>query len=142
MALVVVLSSAGNVLLSVGMKQVGAVHVGSIASLVEAGLATAASPAVWLGVASLILFFVCYLLLLSWADYSFVAPVTAIGYAVVPLLGWSLLGDQVSGLRWAGIGVICVGVALVSRTPPRTTAVAAADEADEPERIRAGGGAR
>ena len=141
MALVVVLSSAGNVLLSVGMKKVGAVHVESIRSLAAAGLATAASPAVWLGVASLVVFLVCYLLLLSWADYSFVAPVTAIGYAVVPLLGWSLLGDHVSPLRWAGIGLICVGVALVSRTPPRTTAVAA-EEVSEPERLRAGGAAR
>jgi drug/metabolite transporter (DMT)-like permease len=121
MTLVVVLNAGGNVLLSVGMKQVGAVHLGSVSAVMATAAATFASPLVWLGVASLILFFVCYLLLLSWADYSFVTPVTAIGYVVVPLLGWSLLGEHVSALRWAGIALICVGVALVSGTPPRTT---------------------
>jgi drug/metabolite transporter (DMT)-like permease len=121
MALVVVLSAGGNVLLSLGMKQVGAVDLRSIHALVATAVATFASPLVWLGVFSLILFFVCYLLLLSWADYSFVSPVTALGYAIVPLLGWSLLGEQVSWLRWAGIALICVGVVLVSGTPPRTT---------------------
>lgn len=121
MALVIVLSAGGNVLLSVGMKQVGAVDLRSVPALVATAAATFASPLVWLGVLSLILFFVCYLLLLSWADYSFVSPVTALGYVIVPLLGWSLLGEHVSRLRWAGIALICVGVVLVSGTPPRTT---------------------
>lgn len=120
-ALVVLLSAAGNVLLSVGMKHVGAVDLRSVSALAAAAAATFGSPMVWLGIGSLVLFFVCYLLLLSWADYSFVSPVTAIGYVIVPLLGWSLLGEQVSPLRWSGIALICVGVALVSGTPPRTT---------------------
>jgi drug/metabolite transporter (DMT)-like permease len=32
-----------------------------------------------------------------------------------------MLGEQVSTLRWAGIGVICLGVFVVGRTNPRTT---------------------
>jgi drug/metabolite transporter (DMT)-like permease len=121
LVLVVALSSIGNVLLSVGMKHVGAVETWSAAALAGIFVRTFTTPFIWLGVGSLLLFFVCYLVLLSWADYSFVTPVSAIGYAVVPLLGWSLLGEQVSEMRWAGIGLICVGVLLVSRTPPRTT---------------------
>ena len=30
---------------------------------------------------------VCHMLVLSWADYSFVMPFSAIAYALVPLLG-------------------------------------------------------
>ncbi|MDE3153569.1 MAG: hypothetical protein KGN76_00600 [Acidobacteriota bacterium] len=121
LVLVVALSSIGNILLSVGMKQVGAVDTWSVPALAGLFVKTFTTPWIWLGVGSLLLFFICYLVLLSWADYSFVTPVSAIGYAVVPLLGWALLGEQVTDLRWIGIGLICVGVLFISRTPPRTT---------------------
>ena len=42
-------------------------------------------------------------------------------YAVVPLLGHFVLGENVTGLRWAGVALICVGVMFVGRTPPSTT---------------------
>ena len=76
---------------------------------------------IWLGIASLITFFVSYMLALSWADYSFVQPAASLAYGVVALLGYFLLGEHVSPLRWAGIGVICLGVFVVSHTAPRTT---------------------
>ncbi len=121
LVLVVALSSVGNILLSIGMKHVGAVDAWSIQALAGVFVKTFTTPSIWLGVGSLLAFFVCYLVLLSWADYSFVTPVSAIGYAVVPFLGWALLGEQVTDVRWTGIGLICVGVLLISRTPPRTT---------------------
>jgi drug/metabolite transporter (DMT)-like permease len=40
---------------------------------------------------------------------------------VVALLGWLVLGEKVSLLRWAGIAVICLGVFVVSRTGAQTT---------------------
>ena len=59
--------------------------------------------------------------LLSWADLSYVLPVTAIGYVLVALVGRLFLAEQISIKRWAGIGLIVAGVALVSLgTPPRT----------------------
>jgi uncharacterized membrane protein len=59
--------------------------------------------------------------LLSWADLSYVLPVTAIGYVLVALVGWLLLGEQIPLKRWAGIVLIVAGVALVSLgTAPRT----------------------
>ncbi len=76
---------------------------------------------VWLGILSLLSFFLAYMLVLSRADYSFVQPATAVSYLVVALLGSTLLGERVNALRWLGIGVICLGVLIVGRTPPRTT---------------------
>jgi uncharacterized membrane protein len=58
--------------------------------------------------------------LLSWADLSYVLPVTAIGYVLVAFAGIVFLGERVSTARWAGIVLITVGVALVGRTPPDT----------------------
>jgi uncharacterized membrane protein len=58
---------------------------------------------------------------LSWADYSFVMPFSAITYALVPVLGYIWLGENVPVARRIGILLIVFGVFLVSRTPPRTT---------------------
>lgn len=79
------------------------------------------SEFVWMGVISLIIFFVAYALVLSWADYSYVQPVSAFAYGTAALLGHFVLGEMVSTVQWAGITVICLGVFLVGRTPPRTT---------------------
>ncbi|MBI3939208.1 MAG: EamA family transporter [Acidobacteria bacterium] len=121
LVLMVSFSSLGNVLLSKGMKEVGEVREWSAAPLAVTFVRTFTSGTVWLGIASLLLFFVSYMLVLSWADYSYVLPASATGYAVVALLGYVMLGEAVTPVRWAGVLLICLGVALVSRTPPRTT---------------------
>jgi len=122
LVLMVFFGSMGDILLSKGMKQIGAVDLWSAAALQSVFLQAFTSGTIWLGIASLLLFLVCDLLVLSWADYSFVSPACATGYAVVPLLGYLLLGETVTAVRWAGVALICVGVALVGVTAPRTTA--------------------
>ncbi len=69
----------------------------------------------------MLVFFAAYMIVLSWADYSYVQPASSIAYAVVALLAWTWLGEVVPPLRWAGIAVICVGVFLVGHTHPNTT---------------------
>src|SRR5215472_704931 len=71
-------------------------------------------PWVSLGVLLLILWMLSRMTLLSWADLSYVLPVTAIGYVLVALVGRALLHEQISAKRWAGILLIMAGVALVS----------------------------
>ena len=118
--LVVFFSSLGNILLSKGMKQIGEVRSYTPAELLPVFVKTFSSGTIWLGIASLLLFFVSYLLLLSRADFSFVQPVCSIGYAGVPVLSYFLLGEIISPTRWIGVLLICAGVALVSGTEPRT----------------------
>jgi drug/metabolite transporter (DMT)-like permease len=117
----VVTGPLGNVLLGKGMKHVGAVVVWPPSQLLHTGLKVFASASIWLGISSLILFFVSYMLVLSWADYSFVQPASSLAYGVVALLGYLILGETVSPLRWAGIAIICLGVFVISHTAPRTT---------------------
>src|SRR5262245_29429345 len=117
----VLFSSVGNVLLSRGMKQVGEIVTFSPLALLPVFSKTFTNANVWLGIFSLLFFFVSYLLLLSWADLSYVQPASAIGYAVVALLGYLLLGESVSPMRWMGVVFICGGVALVGGTDPSTT---------------------
>ena len=80
-------------------------------------------PVVALGVVLLILWMVSRMTLLSWADLSYVLPVTSVGYVLVALAGRVLLHEQITARRWAGIGLIMTGVALVSGgTSPQTVA--------------------
>jgi drug/metabolite transporter (DMT)-like permease len=119
-AIMVVAGPLGNVLLGQGMKQIRPVLWPPIEFL-RTGLQILSSHSIWLGIGSLLAFFIANLLVLSWADYSFVQPASSVAYAVVALLGYFMLGERVSPLRWLGIAVICVGVLVVGRTNPRTT---------------------
>ena len=71
-------------------------------------------PWVTLGVVLLVLWQMSRMALLSWADLSYVLPVTSIGYVLVALIGKVLLNESITGRRWAGILLIMAGVALVS----------------------------
>lgn len=74
-----------------------------------------------LGVILLILWLMSRMALLSWADLSYVLPVTSVGYVLVALAGKILLNEQITGKRWAGIALIVFGVTLVSGgSPPQT----------------------
>jgi drug/metabolite transporter (DMT)-like permease len=121
LASMVFFSSLGNVLLSRGMKQVGEILDFSPAALASVFVKTFTNGSIWLGILSLLIFFVSYLILLSWADLSYVQPASAFGYALVAVLGYFILGEFISLTRWAGVLLICAGVALVNGTNPRTT---------------------
>jgi uncharacterized membrane protein len=113
-AVVVVLSNVfGNFFLKLGMPAVLPTPLSYITALFR--------PAVAFGVALLILWMLSRMALLSWADLSYVLPVTAIGYVLVALAGKLLLHEAVTQRRWAGIVLIVTGVALVSGgTHPQT----------------------
>jgi uncharacterized membrane protein len=77
-------------------------------------------PTVALGVALLIVWMLSRMALLSWADLSYVLPVTSIGYVLVAIVGRMLLHEQITSRRWGGILLIMAGVALVSGGAPQT----------------------
>ncbi len=112
----------GNVLLGEGMKHAGALRIWPPGALVTTGIHIFSVPAIWLGIGSLIMFLISYMLVLSWADYSYVQPAASLAYGVVALMSWVMLGEHVSPLRWLGIAIICLGVFVVGRTDPSTTA--------------------
>jgi uncharacterized membrane protein len=120
-AVMVIAGPLGNVLLGKGMKHITEPVIWPPLQLLHTGMNIFTSVSVWLGVASLVAFFVAYMLVLSWADYSFVQPASSLAYGMVALLGYLMLGERVSALRWAGIAIICLGVFVVGRTNPRTT---------------------
>jgi drug/metabolite transporter (DMT)-like permease len=119
-ALLVILNSSGNFFFGLGMQRIGAVSW-TVAGLHAAFLSVFSSVWIWLGIVSMLLYFLALMMVLSWADFTYVLPATAAMYAVVPLLGHFVLGEAVTGKRWIGVALICAGVMFVGRTPPNTT---------------------
>ncbi len=105
-----------------GMLQIGAVQL-SMAGLSHAFRMTITNGTLWIGIIFLCGFMLSYMTVLSWADYSYVMPAGAFGYALLTLLAVVFLHEAVSPRRWVGVVMICVGVLLVGQTKPRTTPV-------------------
>src|ERR1017187_61198 len=111
--LLVFFGSVGNTILTKGMKDAGDLDISHLAAIEAGAVRVLSSGTVWLGIALMLLFMVCHMLVLSWADYSFVMPFSAIAYALVPLLAYLFLDEQVSTARWFGVVLIVLGVVLI-----------------------------
>lgn len=116
----VVCANAGDLLLKHGMAQIGRVEL-TLHGILQAFRLTVTSATIWLAIFFLIGFMVSYMTVLSWADYSYVMPAGAFGYAVLTFLAVVFLHESVSPRRWIGVVLICMGVLLVGQTKPRTT---------------------
>jgi uncharacterized membrane protein len=118
--LMVVCANLGDLMLKRGMLQIGAVQI-SAPGIWRALLATIHNGTIWLGIFFLIGFTLCYMTTVSWADYSYVMPVGAFGYALQTLLAVVILHEAVNSQRWIGVALIVTGVLLVGQTHPSTT---------------------
>jgi uncharacterized membrane protein len=120
--LMVVCANTGDLLLKRGMTQIGEVRISPV-GLWQALLATMHNGTIWLAILFLLGFTLCYMTAVSWADYSYVMPAGAFGYALLTFLAVVFLHESVSPRRWIGVFLICVGVLVVGLTKPRTTDV-------------------
>lgn len=118
----VVCANAGDLLLKSAMLQIGPVQL-TAAGVAHAFRMTVTNGTLWAGIFFLAGFMLSYMTVLSWADYSYVMPAGAFGYALLTFLAVVFLHEAVSTRRWVGVVLICVGVLLVGQTKPRTTDV-------------------
>jgi drug/metabolite transporter (DMT)-like permease len=106
----VVCNALGNYCLSVGMRD------RPPADYVAAFM----NPWVIAGIVLLIGWLLSQLSLLSLADLTYVLPISAAAYVGSAVLGAFALHERVSATRWAGVGLIALGILIVGRTRPRT----------------------
>jgi drug/metabolite transporter (DMT)-like permease len=132
-AVVILTNAFGNLFLARGMRRLAA-PVDSAGSMIAAIF----TPWVAGGVALLIVWLLSRMALLSWADLSYVLPVTSLGYVANAVLGHFFLGEHVSLERWSGTLLIVAGTMLVGRSVPQPEA---AKSALAPERVDAVGAA-
>lgn len=112
----IVLNCLGNLSLAWGMK-----HVPETMSLNPLDYIRAMfNPYVALGIVLLVLWLLTRMTLLSWADLSFVLPVTAAGYIFTVALGYWFLNETVTPFQWLGAFLISLGTGIVGGTKPKT----------------------
>ena len=114
----IILGPLGNVFLGKAMKGVGSLGLGNVFHLIPIASRLLTSGYIWLGDTCLLGFFLVHMLLLTWADYSYVQPATSLSYLTISILSYFILGEAISPLRWLGVSVICLGVFLVGQTSP------------------------
>ena len=68
----------------------------------------------WLGLATLAVVFVSWLVVLSKIELSVAIPMTSFSYVFVAVTAAVFLQERISTLRWMGIAFILAGVAAVS----------------------------
>ena len=115
-ALLVVASTAGAVLLSAAMKRIG--DLGELRR--RQGLGGVAGriftqPFFWMGIACMTVAFFSLLVALSWADVSLVAPAaTSLTFLTTALAAKLFLNENVDRRRWLSAVLVGVGVALLA----------------------------
>ena len=80
------------------------------------GFGLALEPRILAGIFCYAVSLVVWILALSKTPVSVAYPMVSLGFALNALLAWWLLGEAVTPLRMAGIGVIIAGVFLVARS--------------------------
>ncbi len=109
-----VFESAGVVLLKKGMNQIGGISAMNASEVVRALKAGATNGQILLGVFFEALFFACLLILMAKSDISFLWPLTGLSFVFATLAAVWFLGEQVSPIRWIGVGLIVIGAACIS----------------------------
>ena len=114
LAVLVCGSTGGEITIAHGMKTVGEpASLRPRAILVFLGRALR-NGWFWAGIPLMALSFYSLLVLLSWQPVSLVIPASALSYVVGTLGAKYILHEKVSRARWAGVVLVCVGVALVA----------------------------
>lgn len=70
----------------------------------------------WIGLCIYGLSAVCWLWVLARTPLSLAYPILSLTFPIVLMLSVLLFAEAISPLRWAGVGVIVVGVSLLART--------------------------
>ncbi len=113
---VVLFNAVGNLSLAWGMR-----HVPEVMALNPLGYIRAMlNPYVAFGIGLLVCWLLSRMTLLSWADLSFVLPLTGLGYILAAVFGKFFLRESVTPAHWLGTILIFAGTALVGSTDQQT----------------------
>ena len=113
----VLLGVLGQLLLKMGMTEVGPLEFeGGVGGLVKVGIQVFGNLKVIGGFAAYGISSLFWIAVLSKINLSLAYPMLALNYVLVPLTARLFLGESIPSLRWLGMGVIIVGVVIISRT--------------------------
>ena len=111
--LIIGAGTGGELCVTRAMKTVGEVKDFRPIAVVGVILRALRVSWMWVGVTLMGIAFFSLLVMLSRENVSLVVPVTALSYAAGALGGKFFLGERVTPRRWAGVLLVCIGVAVV-----------------------------
>jgi uncharacterized membrane protein len=113
--MLVLASSAGDVMLSAAMKRIGDLELIRSQKGLLAVIGRVISEKLFLiALCCLIFSFFCLLTALSWGDASLVAPASAsLTYICSAILAKFLLHENVDRRRWLSAALVCMGVLML-----------------------------
>jgi drug/metabolite transporter (DMT)-like permease len=112
-SLIIGAGTGGELCVTRAMKCMGEVKDFRPRALLEVISRALRVPWMWAGLTLMATAFFSLLAVLSRENVSLVVPVTALSYGTGALGGRLFLGEQVTPQRWAGVFLVCVGVAFV-----------------------------
>jgi len=83
------------------------------------GLSGLLSIYVWIAIGFVILSLVTWLYVLRYLPISVAFPISQSVHVLVPLGSWLILGENIITLRWIGIALVSLGLAVVARPVAR-----------------------
>jgi len=111
----VLLNAIAQLLLKAGAGSLAGLELRPATALLIASRLVVSVPNI-AGLACYALSVVLWILALVRVEVSVAYPMLSLGYVVNAVAAWWLFGENLSGARLAGIGVILVGVWLVARS--------------------------
>lgn len=111
--LVPLIGTLGQLLLKIGIRQVGPVSRSDFGNPVSLLLTVFSNPLILTAIPLYVAGFLIWLIVLSKLDLSYAYPFLALAYVLVPLLSWLILDEHVPTMRWIGIVVVCIGLVFV-----------------------------
>jgi drug/metabolite transporter (DMT)-like permease len=114
LGLLIVGSTGGEIAITHGMKATGEPERLRPRELLKFLARALCNGWFWVGAPLMALAFYALLVLLSWEPISLVIPASALSYVVGTFGAKYVLGEDVSAARWAGVVLVCLGVALVA----------------------------
>lgn len=106
-------ATAGQLVLKAAMNEVGRIGTAQVSDAGQTALRAVKEPKLWLGLVLFGISSVFWLVVLSRVDLSLAYPMVGLSYVVIVMLAAFMLHENVPPLRWLGVVVIAVGIALV-----------------------------
>ena len=111
----VLLNACAQLLLKAGTNSIGTFAFNAD-NLLPVGIKLATEPHILGDLTCYVISVVVWMMALSRVDVSIAYPMISIGYVVTALAAWWLFGEAITLERMVGIGVIILGVFLVTRS--------------------------
>lgn len=111
----VMLNAAAQLLLKAGTNSIGEFAFNS-GNILPIGIKLATEPHILGGLFCYVISVVVWIMVLSRVEVGMAYPMVSFGYAITALAAWWWFGESLSMERIIGIGVIILGVFLITRS--------------------------